>query len=92
MKTKKTRHLPFHLSCADEPRLFSVNPGLDAADALEQASSLLRCATAISFEMTDGDLINSRELTWASILLTEMAGALVDSVRDRTTDCSGSAA
>lgn len=82
MKTRKTRHLPFSTGCTTEPRLFSVNPGLDANTALQQASSLLRCASAISFEMTDGELSNCRELTWASILLTEMAAALVDSLQE----------
>jgi hypothetical protein len=37
MNNKKARHLAFNTCGAEEPRLFSINPRLDAMDALEQA-------------------------------------------------------
>lgn len=53
--------------------LFSVNPGVDISDALEQASILLKCVTRLS--MNDRPKADDRNTLQ---YLLEMTSALVD--------------
>ena len=59
-------------------RLFSVNAGVSAEEALQHASLLLNCVNTLSFlgAVDDGN----EEARWASHYLSEMAKAIIDDV------------
>lgn len=63
---------------ARHQRLFNVNAGVSADDALQHASLLLNCVNTLSFlgAMDEGN----DALRWASHYLSEMAKAIVDDV------------
>jgi hypothetical protein len=56
--------------------LFSVNPGVPARDALEQASNLLSCVESLATDIGGGTAQGSD--IFALQYLVEMARALVD--------------
>lgn len=59
-------------------RLFSVNAGVSAEEALQHASLLLNCVNTLSLlgAVDDGN----EALRWASHYLSEMAKAIIDDV------------
>lgn len=59
-------------------RLFSVNAGVSAEEALQHASLLLNCVNTLSFlgAVDDGN----DAMRWASHYLSEMAKAIIDDV------------
>ena len=59
-------------------RLFSVNSGVSAEEALQHASLLLNCVNTLSFlgAVDDGN----DAMRWASHYLSEMAKAIIDDV------------
>ena len=59
-------------------RLFNVNAGISAEDALQHASLVLNCVNTLSFlgAMDDGN----EAMRWASHYLSEMAKAIIDDV------------
>ena len=59
-------------------RLFSVNAGVSAEEALQHASLLLNCVNTLSFLGAVGD--GNEEARWASHYLSEMAKAIIDDV------------
>lgn len=63
---------------AQNQRLFSVNAGASAEEALQHASLLLNCVNTLSFlgAVDDGN----DEMRWASHYLSEMAKAIIDDV------------
>ena len=63
---------------AQNQRLFSVNAGVSAEEALQHASLLLNCVNTLSFlgAVDDGN----DAMRWASHYLSEMAKALIDDV------------
>ena len=63
---------------AQNQRLFSVNAGVSAEEALQHASLLLNCVNTLSFlgAFDDGD----ETMRWASHYLSEMTKAIIDDV------------
>ena len=63
---------------AQNQRLFSVNAGVSAEEALQHASLLLNCVNTLSFlgSVDDGN----DAMRWASHYLSEMAKAIIDDV------------
>lgn len=59
-------------------RLFSVNAGVSAEEALQHASLLLNCVNTLSFLGAVDD--SNEALRWASHYLSEMAKAIIDDV------------
>jgi len=67
--------------------LFSVNSGMPAADALEQASNLLACVENLAIQI--GDEANRGGDIFAIQYLAEMAKALVDASACAVYDAEG---
>lgn len=63
---------------AQNQRLFSINAGASAEEALQHASLLLNCVNTLSYlgAVDDG----SEAMRWASHYLSEMAKAIIDDV------------
>lgn len=63
---------------AQNQRLFSVNAGVSAEEALQHASLILNCVNTLSFlgAVDDGN----DAVRWASHYLSEMAKAIIDDV------------
>ncbi len=56
--------------------LFSVNPGVDVVDALEQASNILSCMHELTITVSESEAPGKE--VFAVQYLNEMAKALVD--------------
>lgn len=56
--------------------LFSVNPGIDVVDALEQASNILGCMHELTITISESEAPGKE--VFAVQYLNEMAKALVD--------------
>jgi hypothetical protein len=70
---------PFFRSSERKPYLFQVNPGVDAREALDQASSMLYAAYDLAFGVA---MESSSESSWSIVRLIEMANAVVESVSE----------
>jgi hypothetical protein len=78
--TVRTREIPFcHVSEHNQAsqHLFSVNPDVDAREALEQASLILAAVRCMAKEYISLDLGDD---AWGMVSLIDMAKAVVDSV------------
>ncbi|NMZ99116.1 DUF3077 domain-containing protein [Pseudomonas lundensis] len=63
---------------AQNQRLFSINAGVSAEEALQHVSLLLNCVNTLSYlgAVDDGN----DTMRWASHYLSEMAKAIIDDV------------
>ncbi|NWD50962.1 DUF3077 domain-containing protein [Pseudomonas gingeri] len=77
MNLQTTRAAPFGSSLTGD-YLFSVNPGISAKHALEQASLLLNGAAAVAEESQDAKAHVCHTLNWVVLQLVEMSKGLVD--------------
>ncbi len=83
MNKKITSHastvaVPFCRIAPEHPHLFQVNPGVDASQALEQASLFLAAAHEMAEEIAELEEVGNAG--FGMVCLIEMAKAVVDSV------------
>jgi len=75
----RTVATPFARLTPDHPHhLFQVNPGVDASQALEEASLMLSAAYDMAGEIAQ--LEDFSDAVWGMVTLIQMAKAVVDSV------------
>ena len=76
-QTHSTSHYPFYRCTPEHACLFSVNQGIPAAAALEQASVFLDAALGVARDCAVEEI---QDRYWTMVYLMDMAKAVVNSV------------
>ena len=77
------RSLPvYHPVCSCHPPLFTVNPNIEAHDALVHVALYLRCAYDTGIKALDHLRDEGRGMYWSSLHSLEMAEGLVEAMLD----------
>lgn len=81
-----TKHRPFGKCDAGHPPLFSVNPDINAHDALVHVIEYLRSAYNVGYKALDHMDEVGRSLLWANLHAVELAEGLAEAMLDGIED------
>ncbi|TLP57306.1 MULTISPECIES: DUF6124 family protein [Pseudomonas] len=81
-----TTHRPFGKCDAGHPPLFSVNPNINAQDALTHAAEYLRSAYDVGYKALEHMDDVGKSLQWANLQGIELAEGLVEAMLDGIED------